>query len=138
MLRLLLCTGLSLIVAAPQLRAADGRPFALGEFLEQHCTACHGAPDEDPPASVSLSGLAARPQEGDTGPVWLRVLDALRFEVMPLIDEAQPFLDAMSPLTALGEHRGAAAPAETPLRFAFLYVPNGMTQAGYCQRVAAR
>ncbi len=68
--------------------ADDGTAKRLAAFLDQHCTACHGADTQE--ADVRLDRLTAADSGSETIRQWTRVVDAIESGEMPPEGEDRP------------------------------------------------
>ena len=68
----------------------DSRTFAMNvkPFLTNHCYDCHG--DSDGEAGIDLSAFASTIATADQATGWLKVLDQLKADLMPPLDESRP------------------------------------------------
>jgi mono/diheme cytochrome c family protein len=87
-LALLHFAALNYLSAAPETAA----------FLEQHCTKCHGA--EKQKGDVRLDNLGSPTATGETGEIWLTVLEVLESGDMPPKKEPRPDANALTKVVA--------------------------------------
>ena len=101
---------------APSLTSGFLRAAApVSDFLEQHCTKCHGS--EKQKGDLRLDNLGAPTAIGEAGKIWIAVLDALESGDMPPKKEPRPEAAALAPAVAeIGAALAASAEAPIGLR----------------------
>ncbi|MFH5802642.1 DUF1592 domain-containing protein [Alienimonas sp. DA493] len=107
------CAALLCPVFAVPAGAADDFADRILPLLEDNCTYCHGAADEDPAGGFAMAGFADRASVLRERATWAKALEAIETHAMPPADDA--WLDPADRHALAAWLRGALAEPEPGL-----------------------